>query len=185
MPAGIDDPVERNTVAAHERHQREAARAPYLAAPTPPVVMTRIAARGRTQFDEVAGYLASTGIAARPDLVYGVFRIPDRISPLMLGSEDGRVVEWAVVHAAPQGAPTAVPRWTRFDASRGLVARADGQPSVLDEDVALAALNRSGLGPQHCLGICREIRMEQIGAGSATQGKPAIRYTHGSPVYGC
>ena len=162
MPAGIKDPVERRAVAANERCLRDEARAPYLAAPAPRVVMTRIATRGRTQFDEVAGYLASTGMAARPDLVYGVFRIPDRISPLMLGSEDGRVVEWAIVHTAPQGAASSVPRWIRFDASQALVARAEGQPSVLDEDVVIAALNRSGLGPQHCLGICREIRMEQI-----------------------
>ena len=77
----------------------------YLASPTPPVTITRIATRGRTQFDEVAAYLASTGIAARPDLVYGIFRVPDRISPLMPGSEAGRVVEWAIVHTAPRVPP--------------------------------------------------------------------------------
>ena len=43
------------------------------------------------------------------------------------------------------------------------MARGEGQPSVLDEDVAIAALNTNGLGPQHCLGISRDIRMEQIG----------------------
>jgi hypothetical protein len=177
MPAGIADPVERAAVAANERRLRDDARARYLASPVPPVTITRIATRGRTQHDEVAHFLASNGIAARPDLVYGVFRVPDRVSPLMPGSEDGRVVEWAVVHRAPAGAATHAPQWSTFDADKPLVARTDGQPSVLDEDVAITALAATGLGPQHCLGISREIRMEQI-SGWVSDSEHA-----GNPVY--
>jgi hypothetical protein len=184
MTAGIADPVERVAVAADERRRRDDARAAYLASPVPPVAITRIATRGRTQYDDVAQFLASTGIAARPDLVYGVFRVPDRISPLMPGSEDGRVVEWAVVHRAPAGAATHAPQWSSFDADRPLVARTDGQPSVLDEDVAIAALAATGLGPQHCLGISREIRMEQISGwvGDSGQGDPVYARVTGVRV---
>ena len=174
MPAGIANPVERAAVAADEHRRRDDARARYLASPVPPVTITRIATRGRTQHDDVAQFLASSGIAARPDLVYGVFRVPDRISPLMPGSEDGRVVEWAVVHRAPAGAATRLPQWSAFDADKPLVARTDGQPSVLDEDVVIAALTATGLGPQHCLGISRDIRMEKISGwvGESGDGDP-------------
>ena len=176
MPAGIANPVERAAVAADEHRRRDQARARYLASPVPPITISRIATRGRTQHDEVAQFLASTGIAARPELVYGVFRVPDRISPLMPGSEDGRVVEWAVVHRAPAGAATRAPQWSAFDADKPLVARTDGQPSVLDEDVAIAALTATGLGPQHCLGISRDIRMEKISGWVGESGD-------GDPVY--
>lgn len=64
-------------------------RQPYLAEHRPPVVFAP-ATRGKTQIEEVATYLASSGLVARPDLVYGLYRVPDRISPALGGSENGR-----------------------------------------------------------------------------------------------
>jgi hypothetical protein len=103
------DPGERARIAASERAARDAARAPYTASSSGPIVMTRLATRGATQLEEVLAHLASSGLAARPDLVYGVYRVPDRISgPLTPHSEKSRIVEWDVVHAPlPPGAPPA------------------------------------------------------------------------------
>jgi hypothetical protein len=44
---------------------------------------------------------------------------------------------------------------TYFDASDQWVARRRGEPSVLDEDLGVAYLGRSGLGPEASLGIAR------------------------------
>ncbi|HMQ27440.1 MAG TPA: hypothetical protein PKA98_15730, partial [Acidimicrobiales bacterium] len=62
-------------IGAQERAQRDAARAPYLAPDRWPVSISRIAARGSTQVGEVVAYLRSSGLGARPDLVYGVYRV--------------------------------------------------------------------------------------------------------------
>ena len=155
----VEDPAERARIAAEQRAARDAARRPFVAPSSGPIVMTRVATRGATQLEEVLAHLASTGLAARPDLVYGVYRVPDRISgPLTPHSEQGRVVEWDVVHAplppgAAAGAP--LPVATSFLASERWAARRVGEPSVLDEDVALAFCAEAGIGPERCLGIAR------------------------------
>jgi hypothetical protein len=40
------------------------------------------------------------------------------------------------------------------------VRRGYGQPSVLDEDLALAWLTEAGVGPEACLGVARDVVME-------------------------
>ena len=144
-------------IGAQERAQRDAARAPYLAPDRWPVSISRIATRGSTQVGEVVAYLRSSGLGARPDLVYGVYRVPDRISPAVTPrSEKNRVVEWDVVHSALPEAPADVPvtaAW--FAGGEHWVARHPGEPSVLDEDLGHLYLRHAGLAPEQTLGIAR------------------------------
>jgi len=144
-------------IMAQERTERDAARAPFLAADRPTITISRLPTRGATQLDEVVLFLQSSGLAARPDLVYGVYRVPDRISAsLTPSSEKARLVEWDVVHTELPGSPVETPVTpTYFAAKDHWVARRKGDPSILDEDLGLALLARAGVGPEGCLGIAR------------------------------
>ncbi len=164
-PAGGN--VDRAEQIVVERAFRDAARVPYLAALRSPVVFTRLATRGRSQIQEVAAYLAASGLAARPDLVYGLYRVPDRISPALGGSENGRVVEWDIVHASEEtlAATTVSPVATFIEGNQRLVERKVGEPSILDEDLGVALLAAAGIGPEQTLGIARRITMRGFGGG--------------------
>lgn len=143
---------------AHERALRDEARTPYLAPETVPVVVERIPTRVGSQVDEVLAHLAASGLAGRPDLVFGAAPVPDRIGGTLTRDAD-RYVEWEVVHAATEPLPPAATpgtAWLHGDAT--LVARRSGEPSVLDEDVAIALLDRAGIGPERCAGIARLVR---------------------------
>jgi hypothetical protein len=144
-------------IGGDERGQRDAARAPYLAPDRWPIAISRVATRGKTQVDEVLAFLRSSGLGARPDLVYGVYRVPDRISPAITpSSEAGRVVEWDIVHSDLPDAPTDAPvSAAYFPAGEHWVARRKGEPSVLDEDLGQAYLARAGIPAEGCLGIAR------------------------------
>ena len=158
----IDDPEQRGQIVADERAVRDAARRPYLAHDRTTPILSRIATRGNAQFEDLADYLAASGLAARPDLVFGVYRVPDRLDPKMPGSESRRVVEWDIVHA-PTAAltPATPPRRVRFDGEARWVSRRKGDPAVLDEDLALAWMAAAGIGPGQCLGIAREVVMQR------------------------
>ena len=93
----IEDPAAWEQQMLAERAVRDETRAAYLAPARHPVRITRVATRGKTQVREVADQLASSGLAARPDLVYGAYRVPDLISPGRLGGEKGAIVEWDIV----------------------------------------------------------------------------------------
>jgi hypothetical protein len=174
------DPVRRAEIAREERAARDAARAPYVAPEVPPIAISRVATRGGTQLAEVISHLEQSGLAARPDLVYGAYRVPDRISQALTpNSERGRLVEWDVVHAPlpPGAAPTSAPSVvaTGFLADTQLVRRAVGEPSVLDEDVALEFLARAGLGPEQCLGVARMVEMKvPVGHSSGDEGSSPV-----------
>ena len=158
---GISDPRERARVQAAERAARDAARRPYLAPQPHPVTITRLPCRGATQHQDVARFLTERGLAARPDLVFGLYRVPDRISPRTLGSEMNRYVEWDVVHTPGlPPSPSAPPHVARFDAGTHWARRAYGDPTVLDEDLALAWLTSAGIAPEACFGIARDVVME-------------------------
>jgi hypothetical protein len=114
------DPEQRRLIVESERAARGNARRPYLAPDRTTPVLTRIATRGNTQFDDLADHLAQSGLAARPDLVFGVYRVPDRLDPKMPGSEAGQVVEWDIVHTGvhapnPGARSSAPPGRVRFD----------------------------------------------------------------------
>lgn len=157
----IGDPAERSAVVEAERAARDAARRPYLAPARVTPRITRIATRGSSQFEEIASHLAQSGLAGRPDLVYGVYRVPDRLDHKMPGSEASRVVEWDIVHTATAALPpTAPPARMRFDGEARWVRRRKGEPTVLDEDLALSWMAAVGIPPECCLGIAREVVMQ-------------------------
>lgn len=161
FPTGIKDPVERARVQAGERAAGDAGRRPYLAPQPHPVTITRVPCRGATQHRDIARFLARSGFTARPDLVFGTYRVPDRISPRTPTSEASRYVEWDVVHAPGiPVAPAEEPAVVRFDAATHWADRAYGEPAVLDEDLALAWLAGAGVPPEACLGITRDVVMD-------------------------
>jgi hypothetical protein len=172
-------PVDRARQIDLERVARDAARRPYLAEHRPPVVFSRLATRSKTQIEEVTAYLASSGLAGRPDLVYGVYRVPDHISPGALRGDRGRVVEWDIVHASPggQAATSNVPVVAWFDGAERWVDRRIGEPSVADEELALAYLTSSGVGPERCLGIARSLEIRSIGGGDGETSHTISRVT--------
>ena len=163
------DPAERQRIAAEERAARDAARAPYNAPEPAEVAFSRLATRGETQLDQVLAHLETSGLAAHPERVFGVYRVPDRISQALTPhSEKGRVVEWDIVHAPlPAGAPArkAACAATQFAASDQWVARRVGERSVLDEDLAIEFCVQARIGPERCLGLARVSEFRQLKMG--------------------
>lgn len=152
------DPARRAEISAGERAARDEARAPYRAPQQIPIAFTRLATRGKTQLAEVVAHLQTSGLSARPDHIYGVYRVPDRISPaLTTHSEEGRVVEWDIVHApgASVAGPGPALEATSFVGRDHWVARRLGEPSVLDEEVGVGFLLAAGIGPESTVGVAR------------------------------
>lgn len=156
-PPEIEDPQKRLVVAAAERVARDAARAPYLATNPLELTFSRIATHGDSQIEELQRFLAQTGLASRPDLVWGVSRVPDRIDPMLTrSSERSRVVEWDVVHVPRELPATDAPPHAAFFSSRQQwVARRIGEPGVLDEDLGRAYASNAGFEVEDCIGIAR------------------------------
>nr|MBA3283090.1 hypothetical protein [Acidimicrobiia bacterium] len=180
-PAKADDRPPREVMEA-ECSARAQARVPYLAPERLPVMITRLATRGKWQVEEVLAYLASSGLGGRPDLVYGLYRVPDRISPTTFGSEKRQVVEWDVVHAATEALPpAAAPAAVWFDGEAQWVARASGDPSVLDEDLVLNYLVSAGVAPEQTLGIARHLTINGHGGG---EGSNSIMWSRVEGVHG-
>lgn len=177
-PSAPSGPVDHVQQATAERAARDSARAPYLAPERPPLSLSRLATREKTQVGEVSAYLGSSGLAARPDLVYGVYRVPDHIGGGVTLRGGSRVVEWDVVHAAPAALALAAPAVAAsFEAEDLWVLRRDGEPAVLDEDLALAYLGRAGIGPERCLGIARSLDISQRGGGDGAERFTVTRVT--------
>ncbi len=147
--AELDDAGERERVAADERAARDAARAPYRAPGAGRIETTRFATTGRAQLDDLTVRLATL----RPDQVFGVYRVADRVDEQRDG-EAGAYMEWAVVHA-PDAAGSATPRIASFRRQDHWVRRAPGEPSVLDEDVAGTYCARARIEPERCFGVTR------------------------------
>jgi hypothetical protein len=158
-------------IAAAERAERDLARAPFLAIDAVDVQISRLATRGETQLAEVLSWLQSSGLAARPDQVFGAYRVPDRISQTLTPhTERGRVVEWDIVHAPVEQMPGPALVATSFVAADHWVARRLGQPSVLDEDLPLAFCLGAGIDPSRCLGIARMSEFRAIQGVSSDDG---------------
>ncbi|HRW39717.1 MAG: hypothetical protein KDB04_08080 [Acidimicrobiales bacterium] len=175
---------ERAAVATAERAERDRARSPYLAPQRAGVMSERIPTRSGTELDDVAAYLASSGLAARPDLVFGCYRVPDHHEGGALARERDRYVEWEVVHAAgegsrPAGAP---PEVVTIDGATRWVERVAGEASVLDEDLAIAYLAAAGIGPDRTLGLARALRVRSKGADADGVGAATIAEVTGIHV---
>lgn len=156
--------------AAHELAQREEARTPYLAPERQSVTFTRIATEPKTSVEQLCAWLGSSGLAGRPDLVYGVARVPDHL-PGAFGIRRTAVVEWEVVHAAQAALPAAAPAVaTAFDARDTWAARRPGEPSIVDEDLGLEYLRFADLGPEQCLGLARQVAIDASSGSGGSEG---------------
>jgi hypothetical protein len=178
-PPELEDPAERAQVAATERAARDLARAPYRAPAAPAIAFTRIGTTGRTQLEEVVEALRASGLAAAPERVFGVYRVPDRFDHNR-NSENRAYVEWEIAHAP--GALSAVADEvliTAFAREDHWVARSVGQPSVLDEDVAGTLCARARLEPEDCFGIPRLL---QIRGSDGENGKSWRAHVDGALV---
>lgn len=155
---------------AAERALRDEARTPYLAPDRAPVVMTRIATDRQRTLHDLASWLGAAGLSARPDLVYGVYRVPDHVVGGW-GIRKPALVEWEVVHAAAPGLPAAPPATVvHFDARDRWAARRPGEPSILDEDLGLEYLRSADLGPEQSLGVARFVDVDAAAGGADSGG---------------
>ena len=156
--------------AAHEQAQRDEARTPYLSPGRVPITLTRIATDRKQCVEQLCGWLGTSGLAGRPDLVYGVARVPDHL-PGGFGIGKAKIVEWEIVHAAQTALPAAPPAAVAaFDAEETWAARRPGEPSVLDEDLGLEYLRFADLGPEQCLGIARRLEVDASSGGGDDGG---------------
>jgi hypothetical protein len=167
--AEVQDPAQREEIIRAERAARDAARAPFCASESPEVVFTRFATTGRTQLDDVVRALQSSGLAAQPERVYGVYRVPDRFDHNR-NSEGKAYLEWEIAHLPGALAPAADEILTTgFKRNDHWVARRPGEASVVDEDVAGALIARARVAPEDCFGLHR--LMQVRGRDSEDAGK--------------
>jgi hypothetical protein len=170
-PRQIVEPGERAQRAAQELAERDAARTPYRSPHAVPVEIRRLPTRGKSQVQEVLSYLNGSGLA--PERIFGVYRVPDRTSQAITpGSEKGRLVEWDIVHSPGGGTPRQLVA-TAFAADEQWVAKRIGEPSVLDEDLALAFCLGAGIAPEHCAGIARVCEFRALKGSSSETGTPS------------
>jgi hypothetical protein len=155
-PAEEDDPARRAETIRAELAERESTRRAFRADDAPEVVFTRISTTGRTQFEDIVGALSHLD----PADVYGVYRVPERFE-LGKGNEARLYLEWEIAHRPdPQGANPVFTRAFRRDSH--WVDRTNGEPSVIDEDVAGALVARAGLAPEDCYGITRQLQLRGV-----------------------
>ena len=116
-PRAATDPTRAAAIAVAERARRDAARAPYEAPDPVPATVTRLRV-GRRDADDAVALLAG----ARPELIFGAYRNPDRLRPTREESQK----EWVVIHApdALTGGPPARPARVELEAGHAWVARA-------------------------------------------------------------
>jgi hypothetical protein len=151
----VEDPSERARIATAERAERDRARAPFVAPDAPPITFTRFATTGRTQLEDVVGALRASGLAAHPERVFGVYRVPDRFDHNR-NQEAGAYLEWEIAHApGALGPATDEILMTGFKRDDHWAARTRGQASVLDEDVAGALVSRARVRPEDSYGLHR------------------------------
>ncbi|WP_345457256.1 hypothetical protein [Nocardioides marinquilinus] len=173
LPCPVVHAPDRDAQSAAERAARDEARTPFLAADRATVVVTRLGTRERSQVEDVAAALVERGLAGRPDLVFGLYRVPDHLDGGL--AERDRLVEWDVVHTdLPAGADgpdgtAGPPSVTWLEAGERWVARRPGQPMVHDEDLALALLADAGIGPEATFGLARFLEVRHV-ASSDDQG---------------
>ncbi len=165
----VEDPAQRAGIYRAERAARDAARAPFRAPRVPEIAFTRFATTGQTQLEDLGTALRSSGLAAYPERVYGVYRVPDRFAQNR-NSEGKAYVEWEIAHQ-PGALSAAADEvlTTGFKREDHWAARRQGEASVLDEDVAGALISRARVEPEDCYGLHR--LMEVRGRDSEDQGK--------------
>ena len=181
-----EDPQERDAIASAERAQRDAARAHFRAPVTPEIAFTRFATTGRNQLEDLVAALRATGLAAHPEHVYGVYRVPDRFDHKH-GNEAKAYLEWEIAHR-PGVLPAATDDvlTTAFRRDAHWVARNPGEPSVLDEDLPGLLAVRAALAPEDCFGLTRFLQIRGVSfdegsrAGARIEG--ALLFTRPLPA---
>jgi hypothetical protein len=177
------DAAQRAARYAEEVAARVSARRPYLPETAVAVQSHRIGTTARDAVDVLAQHLGATGLSARPDLVYGVYQVPDHIGVGFLQSEKKRYVEWEIVHGPLPALPPAAPAAAAFfGADQRWVGRSTGEPSVLDEDLGLAWLAGADTGPDRCLGIARVLRTKDVSDGDDHGESYTISHVIGTVV---
>src|SRR4051812_32721628 len=96
-PAEVEDPVEREAIRRGERGARLSTRRPFQAPQPPQIEFTRFPTTGREQLRDVVAALQRSGLAAHPERVYGVYRVPDRCGGER-GNEGKAYLEWEIAH---------------------------------------------------------------------------------------
>jgi hypothetical protein len=173
-PAEDEDPAERERIAAGERAARDRARAPYCPPAVPELAFTRFSTTGKEQLADVERALRETGLAAHPERVYGVYRVPDR-HDLKRRREGDALVEWEIVHVPGALAPAAdAVLVAGFKRSDHWAARRPGQPVVLDEDVAGALVSRARVDPGDCFGVHRLLDVRGTESEAGTHWVPVV-----------
>ena len=122
----------------------------------PAIAFTRFATTGRAQLEDVVRALRDSGLAAHPERVFGVYRVPDRFDHNR-NTRVGRYLEWEIAHRPGALAPRRGRGRSRPASSAtttGSRAR-PGEASVLDEDVAGALSPARGCAPEDCFGLHR------------------------------
>jgi hypothetical protein len=151
----VEDPAQREQIAAAEGAERDRTRSRFCAPQVPEVAFTRFATTGRTQLEDVVSALRANGLAAHPERVYGVYRVPDRFDDNR-NQEGGAYLEWEIAHVPGALPPAADDILTSgFKRSDHWVARRPGEQSVTDEDVAAALVGRARVNPEDCFGLHR------------------------------
>ena len=182
---GETAPARAAAIGQSERAARDAARSPYLAGPPAGPLITRVVTTGASQLAEVADVLQRSGLAARPDLLYGVYRVPDRLDPndrRTRSDEAQAPVEWDIVHAPlPSGLPQVPVQAVWLGIDEHWVRRRVGETAVMDEELAVDVCTRLGIGDRQLVAVARVLsaaaRLESTDADgthfwSATELRP-------------
>ena len=149
-PAEVEDPAERERIAAAERGARAA---PERRSARPrEIAFTRFATTGQEQLADVSGRC----VRGSPEPGAGLRRLPrpDRYE-LRRGKEGDARIDWEIAHAPGATAAAGEAAMTGFKRSDHWAARRPGEPSVLDEDVAGELIARAGVRPEDSFGLHR------------------------------
>jgi hypothetical protein len=167
-PAEVEDPAERERIAADELAARELARAPFCGPATPVISFTRFSTTGREQLADVLQALRSWS----PEGVYGVYRVPTRYELRRKKETDTRV-DWEIAHA-PGAAGAGEAAATGFKRSDHWAARRPGEASVLDEDVAGELIRRAGVRPEDSFGLTRLLNVRAHATEDSVNWAPVV-----------
>src|SRR4051794_39983793 len=107
-PAEVEDPLERDAIRRGERGARLSTRRRFHPPQPPQIEFTRFATTGREQLRDVVAALQRSGLAAHPERVYGVYRVPDRCGG-DCGNEGKAYLEWEIAHQPGALAETSTP----------------------------------------------------------------------------
>ena len=177
----LEDPGEQRAASPrHERAARDGARALPRAATGPD--RHQPARHARQDAARGGARLPQRRAGWRPDRVFGVYRVPDRISRRVTPhSEKGRVVEWDVVHAPTRAGTLARassrPSFARRRAVGRAAPRASRRCSTRTSRSRSAC--RPGSAPSAALGLARDLASSARCTAAARRADPVCTLVRG------